>query len=370
MSRLTPLLLVVLVAALALETTGSATAAPSRKKAIWGPVERDGVSQFPIYRDLGAGIYETTLNWRDTASSRPGKPTDPSDPAYHWPAELDQAVNGARAAKIKVTLLVYGTPGWANGGRDQSWAPDKPDDYARFIKAAARRYPSVHLWMVWGEPTRGGSFNPLVPEQRPVTGKLKPLNKEQRRGPRIYARMLDASYKALKRVSRKNLVIGGNTYTSGEISPQSWIRYMRLPNGKPPRMDLYGHNPFTFRSPDLRKPLLGPGFIDLNDLDTLVGLLDRYQRQPKGRKLRVFVSELFWPTDHPNSEFNFYVTQRVAAKFLTKTLRLARKWSRIYTIGWFSLYDDPPDGTGTEVNRGLLTFKGKKKPAYKAFKRG
>jgi hypothetical protein len=40
-----------------------ADAAPSRKKAIWGPVRVDGVSQFPIYRDLGAGIYQMELHW-------------------------------------------------------------------------------------------------------------------------------------------------------------------------------------------------------------------------------------------------------------------------------------------------------------------
>jgi hypothetical protein len=43
-----------LVVALAASGASAADAAPSRKKAIWGPVERGGVSQFPVYRDLGA----------------------------------------------------------------------------------------------------------------------------------------------------------------------------------------------------------------------------------------------------------------------------------------------------------------------------
>jgi hypothetical protein len=65
--------------------------------------------------------------------------------------------------------------------------------------------------------------------------------------------MLDASYGALKRANRHNIVIGGDTWTGGEISPLNFIRAMRLPNGRRPRMDLYGHNPFTARSPNLRK---------------------------------------------------------------------------------------------------------------------
>ena len=49
------------VALLALST--DAPAAPSVKKSIWGPIQVDGVSQFPIYSDLGVGIYQYTLNW-------------------------------------------------------------------------------------------------------------------------------------------------------------------------------------------------------------------------------------------------------------------------------------------------------------------
>jgi hypothetical protein len=43
---------------------------------------------------------------------------------------------------------------------------------------------------------------------------------------------------------------------------------------------------------------------------------------------------------------------------------------RIYTLAWYSLYDDPPMANGMEVNRGLLRRSGKKKPAYTAFRRG
>src|SRR5438309_10299462 len=82
-----------LFVALAIATAGAfpshAGAALSRKKAIWGPAQVNGVSQFPIYSELGAGIYETYLRWNDIALNRPVRATDPGDPAYRWPAELD-----------------------------------------------------------------------------------------------------------------------------------------------------------------------------------------------------------------------------------------------------------------------------------------
>jgi hypothetical protein len=61
----------VLAAVMGLVVPAAADAAPSRKKAIWDPVRVDGVSQFPIYRDLGAGIYQIKMNWRSVARSRP-----------------------------------------------------------------------------------------------------------------------------------------------------------------------------------------------------------------------------------------------------------------------------------------------------------
>ena len=64
------------------------------------------------------------------------------------------------------------------------------------------------------------------------------------------------------------------------------------------------------------------------------------------------------------------MSEKTAANWLTAAFNIVRQWHRIYTLGWFSLEDDPPNGLGTQVDRGLLTYKGEKKPAYYAYKRG
>ncbi len=353
----------------------AAEAAPILKKSIWGPTQVNGQSLFPTYADLGAGLYQIAVNWDQTARTRPSNPTDPSDPAYRWPREVDYAIQEGQRHGIEVSILLINTPSWANRGRGHNWAPDQPQDFADFAAAAARRYPGVRHWMVWAEPSRDASFNPLTPERRRNRQRSpRPLNRQQRVAPRLYARMLDAAYGSLKGVSRANRVIGGNTFTTGDISVFNWIRYMRLPNGRPPRMDLYGHNPFPLaRKPNLRRgPFRGGryGFADFSDLDTLWRWLDRYQR----RRLRVFISEFFIPTDHANNEFNFYVSQQTQADWLRAALRIARSQRRIYTLGWFSLYDDPPNGGngqhGDDVHRGLLDYQGNRKPSYDAYKNG
>jgi len=346
-------------------------ATPSLKKGIWGPVSVDGVSQFPIYRQLGVGIFEYQVRWRSVAPTRPQDPTDPADPAYQWPAELDQAISEARASGIEVMLLLDTAPPWANGGKAPEWA-GKPEDFADYAQAAARRYPDVRHWMIYDEPSRQAVFMPLTPERRRESQSRAPaqLTPAVRQGPRLYARVLDAAYVALKRVRRSNLVIGGNTFVTGDISPLNFIRAMRLPNGRPPRMDLYGHNPFTSRRPALSSPPLGYGFADFSDLDTLVRWVDRYLELSNPRPLKLFLAEFTVSSDHPNYEFNFYVTRRTQASWLKAALRIARGWNRIYSLGWIGLYDDPPRPDGLENARGLLDDMGRKKPSFGAYKRG
>lgn len=356
--------------ALALLAPAGASAAGKRhfsyKKSIWGPVTRDGKSQFPIYHDLGAGIYQFTLDWRQAAPSKPADPTDPADPAYHWLPELDQAAREAAANKIKISLLIRSTPSWANGGKPENWVPKRPADLANFVTAAARRYPSVKLWMIWGEPSRRENFMPLTPEKP----RSRKLTKKQARAPRYYARMLDASYGALKKVRRSNLVIGGNTFTAGDITPYNWVRYLKLPNGRRPRMDLYGHNPFSGRRPRRNAPQ-DTFVVDISDLPTFTRFLDSHGlRRAGGGKLKLFLSEFFWPTDHANNEFSFHLTRKLQASWLRSALKLVRNDPRVYTLGWFALYDDPPRDDGLSVNRGLITYKGKRKPSYTAFRSG
>ncbi len=107
-------------------------------------------------------------------------------------------------------------------------------------------------------------------------------------------------------------------------------------------------------------------------MDVVAEYVDRYLsragRNP--RPLRLFLSEYFVPTDHANDEFNYWVSKQTARNWLAAGLKITRTWHRIFTLGWFELFDEEPNGIGTEVNRGLLTYTGHPKPAFYAFKNG
>jgi hypothetical protein len=345
---------------LALPTLGS-PAPQTIKKAMWGTTTVNGQSAFPIYRDLGVGIYELTLRWEQIAPEQPAQPTDPADPAYRWPGSLDATLSEADSYGMKVAITLMGTPGWANGGRSSRWAPTNPQDFGDFAAAVARRYPSVHLWLIWGEPTRKPNFAPFT--SAPPKG---PLNKAQARAPRRYAQILDAAYKSLKGVDPANLVIGGNTFTAagpGSIHTYQWIRYMRLPNGHRPRMDLYGHNPFGFRKPNLHTRPSPKGQVDFSDLRRLARTLDKTFPGPP---LKLFLSEWGVPTDTKDAELGYSVSRPVQAAWIRAAFRITRSWNRIYTLGWIHPFDTPYNG-GTQ---GLLDADANPKPGYFAFKSG
>lgn len=335
---------------------------PSRAeavKAIWGPSVHEGRSLFPTYRELGVRIYEEKLPWYVVAPTRPRHPLDPDDPAYVWPTEVTQAVAEAKRCHMQVALQIIGAPHWANGGKPLNWAPIHAADYANFAVAAAKRYPSVHLWMIWGEPSRSQDFEPLYPAKP-----FAKLNTRQKIAPHLYARILDAAYGALKSISRSNLVIGGMTYSGGEISTQQWIENVRLPDGKPPRLDMYGHNPFSIRAPNLSNPPSPDQGVDFSDLGRLSKLVDHYLGRPGNPDPTLFISEWTVPTKI-DLEFNFYVEPLVQAQWITDGLRLAQSLPSIYAVGWIHLYDEPPTSYG-----GLLETDGAEKPGYAAFKAG
>jgi hypothetical protein len=372
-----PFLLLGLTATMMLATVPAAGAA---EKSIWGPstlpvgsancpTGPDPCSAFPIYKQLGADNYQFQLPWDSVALSKPANPRDPNDPAYKWPAFADYDVQQAGALGISLAVLVQRTPSWANGGQSSSVAPTNPQDYADFLFAASRRYPSITRWEIWGEPSYGINFQPMPPNS-PV-------------GPRLYATLLDAAYAALKQANPANLVIGGMTLNGGgPVSTPDFVRWLRVGKGKkarPPRMDLWGHNPFEARFPNIKKKPIGK-FRGLDDVDTLYREIQRAYgvgTNGKGKKAsaarkglkppKLWLSEwTILSEQSPNLFGGFHVTPAQQAAYITAAYRMVRKLKYVKALGWFRL-DDEPDNGHIGAAWGLLTPDGTRKPSFDAY---
>jgi hypothetical protein len=375
--------------------------ASAAEKSIWGPTPNfpagnsncpggESCSAFPIYRQLGAQNFQFQVPWDRVVAARPANPRDPNDPAYKWPAYADQTVQQAAQYGISVTILVQGTPPWANGGRARAWIPDNVQDYADFMYAISQRYPTVHRWMIWGEVNYGANFQPM-PAHSPV-------------GPRAYALLLDAAYVALKTANPSNIVIGGDTLNvDNPVSLAEFIRWARIGTGKkqrPPRLDWFGHNPFEGRFPNLAA---GPvrKFLGLSDTDTIHKLLKRAyvgkkkkrkrkrkvrsaahgsksgahvaKRKGKKKKKRRRVTPPLWfseysvLSDHPARIWHgFHVSDQEQAAWLSAAYQLVDRVPYVMGLGWYRL-DDEPETIAGSSNWGLVRYTGAQKPSFAAY---
>ena len=357
-------MILAVIGVFAATTAGPAAPARDRPRLSWptkciadSPQSRGGSWIFPELRSLRARVWMGGLSWAQVAPTRPTDPRSPDDQAYAWPANLDLALKKARAYGIEPVLYVNGFPAWSNGGRDPTWVPKNPADYGDFMAAAVARYPQVRRWIAFSEPSHKLNF--------------QPQGDRGRRAPRLYAQLLDAAYRAMHAVRRNVVVIGGNVHPAGwnddgTTAPDTFLRYMVLPNGRRPQLDMFGVNPYTERRLDMALPHR-PGRVDFNDLDWLTRQLDRYW---PGRRLQLFIEEFGWNTEHEAIGWLYVVSRRKQAADLPKAYRIAARFPRINTMCWFQLYDAPPEKPGTiwlNWTSGLQTWQGVRKPSWRAF---
>jgi hypothetical protein len=406
------LLPICLAGALLAAAVPSASAA---EKSIWGPTPNfpggnsncpagGSCSAFPIYAQLGVQNFQMQIPWDQVARSRPADPRNPNDPAYRWTSGMDSVVQQAAQHGISVTIMVQGTPAWANGGKPRAWVPDNVQDYADFMYAISQRFPTVHRWMIWGEVNYGANFQPM-PAHSPV-------------GPRAYALLLDAAYGALKSANPNNIVIGGNTLNvDSPVSVAEFIQWLRIGGGKkayPPRVDWWGHNPFEGRVPNLAAGPLGSN-IGLSDADTLhrllkdayVGKKKKKKKKKKARrsaqvskslaqaakkkckktkknrhasaakkkkkcKKRRSSTPALWFSEYTvlsrPAHFwgGFHVSEPEQAQWLTAAYQLADSVPYIKGLGWYRL-DDQDAAIPGGAAWGLMTYTGQPKPSFGAY---
>jgi hypothetical protein len=314
---------------------------------------------FPELRALGTRVWSGGLSWAAVAATRPKDAASPTDPAYQWPAALTRVLSAARANGIEPVLNVSGFPSWANGGRSGAWAPSQPQEFADFTAAAVRKYPQVRRWIIVSEPS--------------TFLNLQPQGGGGRTAPRIYARLLDAAYVAMHNARRDVVVIGGGVHPYGlnnetTTAPDTFIANMVLPNGRRPRLDMFGINPYTERRLDLR---LGkrPLRVDFDDLDWLAKRLDRLWPR---RGLKIFIDEFGWNTEHEAYGWLYYISRKKQAADLRRAYKLAAKVGRVDTLCWYQLYDARPQRNSTQWlnwTSGLRTWDGVRKPSWRVFAR-
>jgi hypothetical protein len=329
---------------------------------------------FNQLRSLRAGIIRVTLEWPAVARRRPVRATDPADPAYNWTA-VDRIVDEAAEKRIRVMLAIYGTPRWA--GRARNRVPRRARDLRSFATAAALRYsgtyvvkesenepertlPAVRHWLAWNEPN-----NPLF---------LRPQWRMIKRRWRIqsavdYAKICSAVYSGVHATRLAGQKVGcGVTGPRGNDAPRtnrpstSPLVFMNaLRRAGLRRMDAYAHHPYYgHRSEKPTTVSRSKKAVTLGNIRTLIRQVNRLW----GRRTRVWITEYGYQTNPPDRLFG--VSYRNQARYLQQAMAMARRTRRIDTFIWFLIRDE---GRLSGWQSGLMTRRGSRKPAYRAFQR-
>ncbi len=340
---------------------------------LYGPVERT----YPALKALHAQVIRLNLYWGGrfgVARSKPADPTDPADPAYDWDL-YDRTVDYAQQYGMKVIFSIFGTPGWANGGRGANIAPTKGRDLQNFAYAAATRYsgtyegadgrllPSVRMWLAWNEPN-----NPifLAPQYRLVGSKWVVQSAID------YAKICNAVYAGVHRtlLASEKVACGvtgprGNNEPTGDrpsVSPIAFLRAIKKAGVK--KFDAYAHHPYYGRPTETptTKPRTVNGAATTAITLANISVLTKELTKLYGNK-RLWITEYGYQTRPPDPIYG--VSYALQARYLTQAFGIARKNPRIDVMLWFLLRDEPALGGWQS---GLYTADWRKKPAFNAFR--
>ena len=339
---------------------------------LYGPIPQT----FALLGQLHVQEIRENVYWGGpygVAQKRPANARDPNDPAYHWDL-YDRTVQYAHQYGIHVLFSIYSTPSWESGKQSKNVAPKNPNDLRDFAYAAATRYsgtfmgrdgqviPAVKDWTAWNEPN-----NPtfLTPQYRRVGGSWVIQSALD------YAKICNAVYNGVHSTLLANERVacgvtaprGNNDPSSSRpsVSPIAFLRAVKkdgLVN-----FDAWAHHPYYAGPSDqpTTKPVTAKGApataVTLGNVNDLIKVVT----QLYGNK-RIWITEYGYQTNPPDTLFG--VSWARQALYLKQAFAIAKANPRIDLMLWFLLKDDP------NVNgwqSGLITYSGKKKPAFAAF---
>jgi hypothetical protein len=288
-------------------------------------------------KSLGAGLVRFTLRWDRVSPTKPVNAGDPDDPAYDWGVSGD-VLDALHARGIAVLLTLYGSPRWANGGGTPNVLPTS--GFGDFAKAAARKFPWVHLWTAWNEPNTRIFSAPVSPAA-------------------YVSQVLNPAYSALHAVSGANRVAGGVTSprkTPTGMAPLDFLKGMQAAHA---RLDAYAQNPY----PLSRAETPSRDFCSTCGYFTMARLAEIRSdvTQAFGPK-PIWLTEYGYQTNPPDRLLG--VSEALQAKYIGSSALRVWQERGVTMLIQFLVRDEPAVGNWQS---GLFSAGGAPKPSYHAF---
>jgi hypothetical protein len=370
--------------ALALAAIGPATADASPRQVVSFEAPRELLSwsdrarTLDEIRDFGVTQVRQLVYWNDFAprNNAKRKPrgfngADPNDYPTHTWDRLDALIRDADERGIAVHMNLTGpVPRWATSTKRGHLTRPSAREFRAWATAVGRRYGAdVSTWSIWNEPNHPRFLKPQYRKGRPVS-------------PAIYRRLYREGVKGLKATpsNRRDTYLLGETAPRGNsevVFPLDFFRRMLCLKSnyrrakKCARLDAdgYAHHAYTTAK--------GPRFVPHDTDDVTIGVLSRLTRAldlagkagalPRG--LPIHMTE-FGIQSRPDRIQG--VTFPKQAAYMGLAEHMAYVNPRVRSFSQYLMRDDKP--RRSKLNRyagfesGLRTTRGRKKPAYRAFR--
>jgi hypothetical protein len=316
----------------------------------WGVSRGEMDRTVAMLADAGVRWVRTNVSWSG------GEPTAKGSFNSGWLADIDYAVQAARAAGIEVLMpIADGVPYWASadptkyqdgsGGHwNKYWRPTNMADYADFVRYVVNRYRvlGVHAYEVWNEPNLT-QFWPSGPNASEYVSMLKP------------------AYTAIKQADPNATVILGGLSKNDAVFLDNVYRA-----GAAPYFDVAAVHPYTGAVDPTRcwnDPLTG---TPAKDAFCGIEAVRSVMVQHGDSASELWLTEFGWSS----STSTYGVSEAQQADFLTKAFDKLETYPYVTKAFWYTfrnsywLRDDPASWL---ANTGLLRSDFTAKPALAAF---
>jgi hypothetical protein len=261
-------------------------------------------------------------------------------PGFYNPGTLqglDFILSEAAKRGLKVLIVTFGTPSWANGGRATNVPPSDPAFFARYASWLASTYRGrVAAWQVWNEPNWTSFWAGSAAD---------------------YAALLRTAHTAFKAADPDALVVFGGVAGNDD----RWLRnaYAAGVHGA---FDVMATHPYP--SPSDTAPE-----VDETMARTLI-VHELMKANGDGDK-PVWFTEFGW-SSHANHggerAWERGVSEEQQANYLVRTAKLAQThFPYVREMFWYN-ERNRADSNAVENNFGLLTRDLAEKPVYTALK--
>jgi polysaccharide biosynthesis protein PslG len=263
--------------------------------------------------------------------------------SFDW-SRTDLLVNGARARHLSIIALLTYTPVWARPpGTPDKNPPGNPDDFSRFVSAAAQRYTplGVTTWEIWNEPNVATFWYP-------------------RPDPEAYTALLVRASAAIRLVEPESTIISGglapasDTASGSQIDVRTFLTRVYADGGGR-SFDAVGLHPYSF--PNL------PTFpADFNTFLTAPALYQVMVDHGDGTK-RIWGTEIGAPTAGGGGS----VSEVVQGQIIAQAYQQWTAWAFTGPLIWFSYEDAGSDSFNRDDHFGLLDAQGRQKLGFAVF---